>query len=260
MKKYNSFLFVPANEKMLAKIEKVKADAVIIDLEDAVLPEDKDKALWLVDSFLQTYSYHIDIFIRINPLRMKRELEVLNKYKIKGYMLPKTETKDDVENLKRLSQDKQIIALIESPKGIINISEIVGYSGVDMAAFGAEDYTTQCGIKNTDEFLVYPKSKMVAYAKAYNKPVIDTISLNITSEEDFMKSAQNSKDFGFDGKLAIHPMQVDIINQVFADDIKYFKYVVNEYEKQGKGVLNLDGKVFEKPHIDAMRRIIEEKK
>lgn len=253
---YRSLLFVPATEKMLSKIELCKADAIIVDLEDAILAEDKDNALCRLENFLKAYSYKTDLFVRINPIRAKKETDVLNKYSIKGYMLPKTEMVSDVDLLAKMSGDKQIIALIESAMGVINTENIIGNDNVSMAAFGAEDYTTQCGIENKMEFLVYPKSKLVAVSKAYKKPVIDTISLEIHDVSSYTKEAEASKSFGFDGKLAIHPMQVDIINSVFCDDIEYYKYIVAEYEKSKTAVINLNGKVYEKPHIDMMKKRI----
>lgn len=256
---YRSLLFVPATEKMLSKIEDCKADAVIVDLEDAILAEDKDSALCRLEGFLKGYSYKTDLFVRINPARSEKETDVLNKYALKGYMLPKTETAAEVASFSKVSGGKQIVALIESAMGILNVEEIVRNDNVIMTAFGAEDYTTQCGIENKTEFLVYPKSKLVAVSKAYKKPVIDTISLEIRNIGLYTKEAESSKSFGFDGKLAIHPMQVDVINSVFCENIEYYRYIVAEYEKSGTGVLNLHGKVFEKPHIDAMRRIIEGK-
>lgn len=256
---YRSLLFVPATEKLLSKIEDCKADAVIVDLEDAILPEDKDNALYRLEVFLKEYSYKTDLYVRINPTRAEKETGVLNKYAVKGYMLPKTETAAEVDLFAKAAEDKNIIALIESALGIVNAEEIIRNDNVSMAAFGAEDYTTQCGIENKTEFLVYPKSKLVAVSKAYSKPVIDTISIEIRNIDSYTKEAESSKSFGFDGKLAIHPMQVEVINNVFCDDIDYYRYIVAEYEKNGVGVLNLNGRVFEKPHIDAMRKKIEGK-
>lgn len=254
----HSFLFVPATEKMLSKIEKCAADSIIIDLEDAILENDKDSALNRLEIFLKGYSYKTDIFIRINPTRVKQETTILNRYAIKGYMLPKTEYSEYIDNFAESAGDKRIIALIETAVGVVNAREIIKNQHVYIVAFGAEDYTEQCGIKNDIEYLIYPKSKLVAYAKAYKKPVIDTISLNIRDEKKYIIEAQNSRDFGFDGKLAIHPMQVEVINKIFSDNINYYKFIISEYDKCNTGVLNLNGRVFEKPHIDAMRKKIED--
>ncbi len=255
--KCNSWLFVPAIEKFLAKIETCRADVVIIDLEDAILNTEKDSALLLVSKFLKSYSFKTDVLVRINSDRLTKEIAELNKYAIKGYMLPKTECDEDIKKLSSIT-DKSIIALVETAKGIVNLSEIAKNEKVFAIAFGAEDYTTQNGIKKSDEFLLYPKSKIVAYAKAYNKIAIDTISLNITDKDKYAVEAQKTKDFGFDGKLAIHPMQVEVINSIYTDNIEYYRYIIEQYEKSGVAVLNIDGKVFEKPHINEMKRKISD--
>ncbi len=254
---YRSFLFSPATEKMLGKVSGVSADCVIIDLEDAILPEDKDNALMRLTAFLESYSYNKDIFIRVNSDRIDLEVGQLDRFSIMGYMLPKAEGKADVDLLAKLT-DKHIIALIETPMGMVNIKELAMDTRVFALAFGAEDYTTACGMENTDELLIYPKSRLVTYARAYRKSAIDTMSLNIRDREGYIKLAENSKRLGFDGKLAIHPMQVEVINEVFSWDIEKLKYIVAEYDKCGEAVMKLDGEVYEKPHIDAMRRKIEE--
>ncbi len=256
--KYRSLLFVPATQKLLPKIETTTADAIIVDLEDAILETDKDSALDLLCGFLSRYSYRTDIYVRVNPSRVSIELPRLNEFPIKGYMLPKSENAIMIHAFHELAPGKEIIALIETAIGMVSLKQIAFDENVSMLAFGAEDYTTQCGIKNENEFLAYPKSMIVAHSKACGKMAIDTISLNITEPEAYEAEARKSKDYGFDGKLAIHPMQVEIINRVFIDDIEYYKRIVSEYEKCGEGILRLDGEVFEKPHIEAMKRRIKD--
>lgn len=256
---YHSILFVPAITRMLSKIALINADAMIIDLEDAILSNEKDKALAELCCFLEKYSYDKDIFIRVNPDRVSIETEALNQFPISGYMLPKTNSIEDICKFHKMIHDKKLFVLIESVEGIMNVQEIAASECVDMLAFGAEDYTAGAGIRNDEEFLVYPKSKIVLYAKAYGKPVYDTISLNIDDSIVFEKRAQKSKDYGFDGKLAIHPMQVDIINSVYRKRNKaYYQYILDEYNKCGKAIMTLDGEIYEKPHIERIKQYLQE--
>jgi citrate lyase subunit beta/citryl-CoA lyase len=255
--KYCSFLFVPATEKLLNKIETCNADAVIIDLEDSIPDYDKCNALKRTTEFLKSYSYNRAIYVRVNPNRFETEISILDDFQINGYMLPKCENIayiDDVSNL----TEKEIIALIESALGVVNVDEIAKHRNVTMLAFGAEDYTSECGIENSDAFLAYPKSKLVLHAKSNKKHVIDTMSINIRDDVSYRVEAEQSKKYGFDAKLAIHPMQVDVINTIFNDDIEYYKKIVSQYEKKGVAVLEIDGRVYEKPHIDATKRKIKE--
>lgn len=251
---YCGLLFVPAIDKFINNISECNADAVIIDLEDSIPTTDKLFALERVCNFLEEYSYKKDIFVRINKENANNEISRLEKYNICGYMLPKTETRSDIETISKLT-DKKIFVLIESAKGILNLREIVSYENTDMIAFGAEDYSSSVGIKNEDRFLIYPKSKISVYGSAYNKPTFDTISLEIRDMDVYTKEVYETKNYGFSGKLAIHPIQIDIINRVFKnEDYNYYEYIIKEYDKQGGGVLNIDGKIFEKPHIDIFKK------
>lgn len=260
-KKYHSILFVPAREKYLSKICQLKADMIVIDLEDAIPAEDKVSALKKVKCFLRHSSGDLDIFVRINPDRKKEETDVLNKFPICGYMLPKTESAKDIEKLCDVADGKQIVALIESAAGILNAREIAQCAYTNMIAFGAEDYTAQCGIKNENQYLIYPKSKLVACAKACGKQVFDTISRNIYDRNVCMEDAVQSKKFGFDGKLALHPMQVEVINEVFRNtDILQYERIMDEYSKVKNNVVVIDGIVYEEMHIRAMQRELRENK
>lgn len=254
----HSFLFVPANEKMLSKISICSADAIIIDLEDAVLASHKDEALSLVKSFLDKNKIIVPVFVRINLDRVKTEVSLLRNTNITGYMIPKTETLEDIESVYDLDSDKKIIALIETPMGIINVPEFAKCDLIYGIAFGAEDYTEICNINNVHENLIYQKSMIVNYAKAYKKIAIDTISLNIHDKDSFCVESQKSKDFGFDAKLAIHPMQVEAINEMYSKrDYDYLKYIVNTYISSGQSVLEIDGKIYEKPHITSIIKELE---
>ncbi len=252
-----SFLFVPATEKLLNKIADCNSDAVIIDLEDSIPEYDKADALNRVISFLGKNSVDCDTYIRVNREGYNKEISALDMFPIEGYMLPKCEKSSDIDKVSFLT-DKSIIALIESASGLVGIKEIARHGRVTMLAFGAEDYTSECGIENEDKFLMYPKSKIVLYAKAYKKYVIDTMSLNIRDKDSYRALAENSRKLGFDAKLAIHPMQVDVINKIFDDSIEYYENIVGQYENSGLAVLEIDGNVYEKPHIDAMKRKIKE--
>lgn len=249
----HSLLFVPAECKKMAKIECIKADAAIIDLEDAVLEADKERALQELQHFLDTCSYKKDIYVRVNPQRLERETAVLKGYPITGYMLPKTETQEELDRLYELAPDKKNIALLETLKGVMNIRQLVSHRTVHMAAFGAEDFTAQSGICKEEEYLAYVKGRIVLYAKAIGKPVFDTISLNITDAKEYRKEVRRTMNYGFDGKLAIHPMQTDVINEEYASlNMEQYRRIIDAYYKGNQAVAVLDGRIYEKPHIKRM--------
>lgn len=255
---FHSFLFVPANEKMLSKIDDCFADAVIIDLEDAVLEKDKDCALKLTYEFT-SHKHNKPIFVRINTNRINTEIPLLSKTNVVGFVVPKAESLETIKTIYDIDNSKQIIALVETPLGIINVPELSKSDMIYGIAFGAEDYTTKCNIHNLHENLLYQKSRIVNYCNAYEKLSIDTMSLNIRHKEEYQLEAQKTKDIGFNAKLAIHPMQVEIINELYSNmDYEYMKYVVDTYYKSGESVVEIDGKVYEKPHIAALENKLKD--
>lgn len=255
--KIHSYLFVPANKKMLSKIRHGMADAIIIDLEDAVLQENKDIALADTFEFLNNYIGKMPIFVRLNNNRIEIEIEKLRNTSIAGYMIPKAEDVCFLENVFDLDS-KKIIALVESPMGIVNVPIFAKSEKVYAIAFGAEDYTCSASVHNIHENLLYQKSRIVNYSKAYNKPCIDTMSLNVRDRNAYKLEAQKTMDIGFDSKLAIHPMQVEVINEVYSvDDANYLRRIVEIYTNSGEAVLEIDGKVYEKPHIDTIIKKLE---
>lgn len=257
MNKIKSLLFIPALQKFLNKISYLEADAIIFDLEESILPNEKLDALNLLISTIseQTKKENTKWFVRLNKDNYKQEIKDLNFDNIDGFMLPKFE--NDYE-LQSNSTNKIIIALIETPLGIVNIENIVKNPLIKGLAFGAEDYTATMNMENNSTNLIYPKSKLLTYAKAYNKVIFDTPCLNITENKVIQAEVQQSHDMGFDGKLAIHPQQVSIINEIFNKyNYDYIKYVIDKYENNNSAVLNLDGKIYEQLHIKRLKKILK---
>lgn len=253
----HSYLFVPATEEKLNKIETITSGTVIVDLEDSIPQTQKEYALGIVKNFLKNTS-NKNVYVRVNSDNWLHEVRELSNYQIKGYMLPKLENVDVYEENSELFQGKSIIGLIETAKGMVNIEKIVSHSMIDAVAFGAEDYTCSMNMENNFQTLLYPRSRIVMYAKAYEKTVIDTPSFEYKDMDALTKEVAQIADMGFDGKLAIHPKQVEIINKVFSlYDTETMKEIIMAYEQQGEGVLIYNGRVFEKPHINRMRKILE---
>ena len=253
-----SYLFVPANEKMLGKIPGMAADAYIIDLEDSIEASEKDNALSRVIGFLKT-DHGKKIHVRVNADRLEKEFSALSGFAGIGIMIPKFEDEKVYDEYKQFLSAHEIIALIETPKGIVNIGSIAKTEWVDMLAFGAEDYSASMNMKNTPELLMYAKSRIVNYSKAYGKGVIDTPSFQISDPDKFKKEVSLAVDMGFDGKMLISPKHIDFINESFkSNDIEFMCRIVDKYEADGKAVNVIDGVVYEKMHINRMKKIIKE--
>lgn len=253
-----SLMFVPAKEKMLKKIVEFTADAYIIDLEDSIPANAKSDALKAVVEFLENYDYKKSIYVRVNG-RGEGELHELDKFVDIGFMLPKFEGPIGYDNSLNVLKKHKVIALIETPLGILKAAETAECSWVDSLAFGAEDYTATVNMKNENALLIMQKSHLVNCARCYNKTVYDTPSFNIDDVVKFGEDVEYSVNLGFDGKLLINPRHIQPINDAFKSiDIQSFKYIINQYEQANQAVVVIDGKVYEKMHIDRMRKILKE--
>lgn len=253
-----SLMFVPSKPKMLGKIESSESDACIIDLEDSINESDKLQALEDACNYLALQS-NKKIFVRVDGNHLEEEFKRLSEYSFDGYMIPKFEDPREYECYSHFFVGKKVIALVETPLGIVNIKEISKSSTVSMIALGAEDFTSSVGMKNCSETLQYARSTIVTFGKAFGKTVIDTPSFIIEDMESLRKEIQIAVDMGFDGKLAIHPKQVTEINKLFQMfDFDMMQRIVSEYETAGVAVLKIDDKIYEKMHIAHFKRILKE--
>lgn len=253
-----SLMFVPSKPKMLGKISSSNADACIIDLEDSIIEEEKQRALEDACEFLDRTTEKA-VFIRVARNHLDEELERLSSLTFRGYMIPKFEEPDEFIKYTPYFEGKDIIALVETPKGVVNLNAIASSPMVSMIAFGAEDFTSVIGMKNCKESLCFARSAIVTYGKAYGKLVIDTPSFIIDNMDALEEEIQTAVEMGFDGKLAIHPKQVEKINELFqCYDIDNIKSVVEKYEEAGEAVLKIGDKIYEKMHISHYKRILKE--
>ena len=252
-----SLLFVPAVEKMMNKISGFSADGYIIDLEDSIPLEKKQSALEELISFLK--SCPANIFVRLDSNLIDNEITVLKQFNLKGYMLPKFESPEQYEKYVDKFSGRQIIALVETPLGMVNLEKIAACEWIDAMAFGAEDYTSSIGMNNNAEMIYHARSRIVMFGKAFRKCVYDTPSFILNDQEALAAEIQLAKDIGFDGKLAINPKHVSLVNEIFKScDKEYIKSVIDRYQAGNEAVQVIDGKVYEKMHIDHLKRILKE--
>ncbi len=254
-----SLIFVPAKEKMLSKINTFAADAVIIDLEDSIEINDKKDALIRVKNYLNANTLKQVVFVRLNSDNFLEEATILSKFKDIGFMLPKFENTNYYSLCENIWKAHKVIALIETPKGLININSIASCDWVYAVGFGAEDYTCSTNMKNSIETLAFHKNYLITFCKAYNKLSFDTPSFCLDNYADFKKEVDNAVSIGFNGKMLIHPKHIDYINNAFINnDIEYIKNIVEQYEKNDSAISVIDGKIYEKMHINHFKKLIKE--
>lgn len=258
--KLHSLMFVPATKDKMKNAFSYKADALIFDLEDSIKENQKRQCLEnLIDYLGQYKSVDKQVFVRLNSGNLDFELEKLEPLGkiITGYVIPKVEGNKSLAKVQNL--DKKIIALIETPLAFVNIKDIVSNICTSAIAFGAEDYCSATGMINDNDYLRALKTEIVKYARAYNKICYDTISKEISETEKLKEDICNSKNMGFDGKLAIHPNQLSLINYIFSEiNREIIIDIIKAFEKNENGVVVYDGIVYELPHIEYMKKKLGE--
>ncbi|MGD0083850.1 MAG: CoA ester lyase [Acidimicrobiales bacterium] len=256
-----SYLFVPATR--LDRVEKAlatNAHEVIVDLEDAVAADEKDRARDDLATFSPSRPVHIRVNARATPF-FEADLGVIAALGwVSGVVLPKTESGDDGVLLRdRLESAVARIALVESAIGIEHANEIAR-SGFARMMFGVVDYTADLGISASEVALLYPRSRLVVASAAssiaapVDGPTTAVGDLRLLTEE-----ARHARSIGFGGKLCIHPAQVDAVNDAFraADhEIARARAVVAEFERRGGGVFLLDGEMVDQPVVTRARQLL----
>lgn len=276
-----SMLFMPGNSAgMLLNADALGADSIILDLEDAVSPDEKDAARILVRNALKYFDYsNCETIIRINSLDTefwKEDLDEIIPLRPDMIMPPKVNSvkdiemvskyMDEVEKRHNIEKPTAIIALIETALGVENAFEIASADDRVKAIFlGAEDLTADLRCERTkkgDEIL-YSRGRLVTAARAANIDVYDTPFTDVEDEEGLREDAEFAKSLGFSGKAAISPRHVMAINQVFSPTVEEIEYaqevmeIIKVAKQQGKGAISLRGKMIDAPIVDRARRTLE---
>ncbi len=276
-----TLLFVPGNQaRKIEKARSVPSDALILDLEDSVPPSEKNSARKMVAASLNGLALSgQEVFARINPLQTPygpADIEAVVTGGLRGIFLPKTESAEDIHKADALIAGAEkkagleagstgLIALIETPKGIINVYQIASASARILGlTIGAEDYTMEMGINRTKEGaeIYYLRTAVAVACHAANVLAIDCVYGDVKDIEGFSRETRSARQMGFQGKLAIHPDQVIPANQIFApaeEEISQARRVVAAYEAalaQGQAVTALDGKMVDVPVAERARKLL----
>ncbi len=278
--------FVPgANEKMLNKAMATEADALVLDLEDAVTPENKDEARGIVSGWLADVDFgRQERMVRINPLEtpwFRADVEATMVNPPDSYLIPKIHSGDDVRLIDRIITDleaqhghepggvKLVVLGTETAAGFQNIAGIPCVPRVDALTWGAEDLSAALGARRNrgDDGKYLPLFEqartacMVSAAAAGVQPM-DTVFTDVTDPDALRQDCLDGAWIGFTGKISIHPSQIDVINEVFTpseEDIARAQALLDELvvqQAQGKMAFRFEGQMVDVPHFTQAKRII----
>jgi len=251
-------LFVPANRPdRFAKAAASGADAVILDLEDAVAAEDKDAAR----SALTTGFTDLPIIVRVNAHGTpwhEADLAAVAELPLAAVMLPKAEEATMIAAVAQAT-GKPIIALVESARGLAN-ARAVGASGwVTRLAFGSIDYCVYLGCAHLRDVLLPARAELVLASRLADlEPPLDGVTAQIDDATAAFDDATHARALGFAGKLSIHPRQVPDVLRAFAptaEEVSWAKRVLGS----GDGAVRVDGAMVDAPVRAKARAILEER-
>ena len=277
-----SMLFLPGNTpNIIQNAEILGADAVILDLEDAVAPTEKDSARILVRNAMRYMGFgKCEVIVRINSIDTdfwRRDLDAIIPQKPSLIMPPKTATAQDVQTVDAYITELEaklgmepntvgLIPLIETALGVENAFQIASASKRVKAIFlGGEDLTADLHCKRTKEGneINYARTRMVCAARAAGVEVYDTPFTDVNDDEGIYTDAEYARSLGFTGKSAISPRHVKAINEVFSPSMKDIDYAYEVMEairigkEQGKGAVALRGKMIDAPIVARAQQTIE---
>lgn len=278
-----SWMFVPGNrDRFIAKAKSSSADAILLDIEDGVLPADKPEARRMVAAALRQEWAGPRRYVRVNALStqwLKPDLEAVVGPGADGICLTKVTRQQDIQEvaslLETLERERglepnklRILAAVESARGLVNAVTIADADPrVVGLMFGAEDYSLDLGLgarreKEAAE-LIYARSCIVNAAAAANVLSIDGVFPNLDDPDGLLADVRQARRLGFTSKSTFNPRQIDVINQVFSpqpDEIEYARMIAagfREAEARGDASVAVGGQLVDRPIVLRALRILE---
>ena len=269
-----SVLFAPGDQpEKLRKAPESGADVVVFDLEDAVVPARKDRAREAVNDALHDVDADCELCVRVNPTGIAADDDLgavlAGDPPLDSVMAPKVSSADDVATLARLLAEHDarvpVLALVESAAGVLHAEAIATADATDALLFGAEDFAADLGATRTAEGteVLYARQRVVTAASAAGVDAVDTLHTDFEDTDGLRRDAERGIGMGYDGKMAIHPRQVPVINDAFTpsdEEIEWARRVIDAREAadaEERGVFSVDGEMIDAPLIAQAERVLE---
>lgn len=264
-----SVLYLPANRaSAIARARTLLADAVILDLEDAVQPDAKPEArAAAVAAALAGDWGGKYLFLRVNGIGTPWHGDDMAAAHIDGFsgiVVPKVESAEQAQALVAHGGGRPVLAMIETPAAVINAAAIASVPGVAALVAGMADLAKalNCGDDAERRPLLFSLSAIVLAARAAGIACFDGVCTEYRNEAAFRAEAAQGRLLGFDGKTLIHPSQVAPCNEIFspsAQAVAHAHAMIAAYESAlaaGRGVATLDGQMVEVLHVEQARRLL----
>jgi citrate lyase subunit beta/citryl-CoA lyase len=246
-------LFVPGDRpERFAKAAASGADAIIIDLEDAVAPDHKH----LARAGLAQLPAGVPVFVRVNAVGsgwFEEDMAAIAGLPLAGVMLAKTESEADVA----LVPDFQVIALIETARGLAAARKIAATLGVARLAFGSIDFCADLGVSHTREALLMARSELVLASRLGGLAApLDGVTASISDATLIEDEARYAVELGFGGKLCIHPAQISAVKRGFAPEAAQIEWAKRILAAGDEGAVAVDGAMVDAPVRARARAIL----
>jgi len=267
-----SVLYMPgSNARAIEKARTLPADALILDLEDAVAPDAKELARAQVCQAVQAGGFgKREVIIRINALSTpwgEADLAAAIAARPEAILIPKVSGVDHLHepDSRLVERGISLWAMIETPRAVLDIAAIAAAGG-SLACFvmGTNDLIKEMRgrhMRGRDNLAV-ALGVAVTAARAFGLSIIDGVFNDIADMDGFRDSCRQARDFGFDGKTLIHPSQIACCNAIFApsqEEVEGARKVISAFESpgnSGKGAIALDGRMVERLHMDMARQTV----
>jgi len=252
-------IFVPANKlDWVPKILASKADCIIFDLEDSILLDQKESSRRALYDYLASNNLDISVLIRINSLDSdigQADLALFsdNTEIFDALMLPKIEEPAVLDDMPRVD----VVLLIETPLAVKNLSLLAENSQAVGIALGGADLSASLGSDMSWNSLLFHRSRIVLEASVNNLFSIDGPFMNISSLDELEEESLLSSKMGFNGKAAIHPVQIDPILKAFLptqEEVDEAKEILAAFANADEGALAFKGKMIDLPVVKSMEK------
>ncbi|MFI9103254.1 HpcH/HpaI aldolase/citrate lyase family protein [Streptomyces fildesensis] len=259
-----SWLFTPADRpERYPRRDGQGADAVILDLEDAVAPADKRQAR---ENLCRRGSDDPPVWVRINDRTSEHWRDDLAEVAllpaVTGVMLPKAERADDVAaTAALLPGGMPVIALVETSLGIENAYGIASEPATFALAFGVADFRRETGLGEAPEAWAYPRTRLVIASRAAGlRGPIDGPAMQLDDVAAVRSEATRGRAGGFTGKLCIHPSQITPVNAAYSpipEQVDWARRVLEQAARSDGAAVRVDGEMIDRPRLEHARDLLE---